>query len=545
MEKPIISLEEAENLSVTHLVRLQQAKRRESIEDTRIKYSQDFISFGEEAFGLEGVLRRDEDQEYIDTLLEPFRDPKVPRRIHVERPRETRKTLIGAQVLPVWLFAQEKLPGLKWPGGRTKRGCDLRILIISESRKLAAEALKTHKAVIESPSFIELYGNWRGDKWTDYDYFLGTRKIRTLHEPSCQAAGLDVQLTGGHFDVIIADDLVTLHNAQSIEQLQKTKLYFRYLIPLLTPSGVLICYGTRYDDEDLYGDILRHDAKTKSWKTLITPAVSGIVSAGDEGLEFPDEEDRYLFPSTLPRDVLEDRYSIMDEQSFSSQYLNECVPSSFQVFRKEHFKFIKTSEIANMTRTYFLTDTAVTEKDDGCRSVIIVMDVEPSDRRIVRDYRAGHWSPERFVDVLMELSKQYRPEMVSIEDSAANEVFKVVIDQRQRVEGVRFSLAEVKGRTNISKDRRIRSLQPRMRVGDIVFDEAILNKHKHFKDDFIHEFLFYRRTRLCDIPDALSDAFARDKNEVEYFVGPGPHEFADYDEYEYDYQVDDMDAGYY
>jgi len=535
-DQPILTLEELEKAPPDLVKRYYDLEVQEAKDSLLERYQEDFFAFCEDVFGLDGIVVEKEDRKYVDLLLRPFLDPSAPRKIHVERPRGTRKTLLGAQALPVWLYTLPQIPGILNRKGRPVRGRNLRVLIISESRSLAKEAMKTQREVMESELFVELYGSFAGNPWNDESYTLSVRSAKSIKEPTCKSAGIDVQVTGGHYDLIIADDLVTLKNSGTAEQIEKCKEVFRMLSPLLEAGGVMIVYGTRYNEEDLYGDIIRKNQKHKSYEILIESSVSGTLRADAEGnIFFPEDDSRYLFPKTLPRSVLVEHYHSMDVVSFTSQYLNECLPASRQIFTKEHFRFLRHELISTVTRRYLVTDTAVSDKDEGCRSVIIVIDVEPSKRRVVRDYAAGLWTPEVFLDNLFDLARKYRPVGITLEEATHNEVYKTLIEQRMHRQGLDFSLIKIEGRSLETKDSRVRRLQPHMRDGNLVFDSDIFKLHPDFHQDFIHEFLFYRpgKKQKNDVPDALADAFAEDRKlGIPLLLEPSSLELAQHEEFQ-------------
>ncbi len=79
-------------------------------------------------------------------------------------------------------------------------------------------------------------------------------------EASLQHFGVDKPATGGHYDLVILDDLVNHINSSSPDGIAKVKACFRQVSPLLVNGGQLIVLGTRYADDDLYGWILREMA---------------------------------------------------------------------------------------------------------------------------------------------------------------------------------------------------------------------------------------------------------------------------------------------
>ena len=72
-------------------------------------------------------------------------------------------------------------------------------------------------------------------------------------EPTITAAGIDNNLVGGHYDLIIMDDVVNRDNVATQDQIMKVIQRYRDSLDLLEPGGQLIVIGTRWDDGDMYG----------------------------------------------------------------------------------------------------------------------------------------------------------------------------------------------------------------------------------------------------------------------------------------------------
>jgi hypothetical protein len=83
--------------------------------------------------------------------------------------------------------------------------------------------------------------------------------VRKHKEGTVEAVGLGSAVTGGRFDLILADDPIDPINVQSATQRDKTLNYFLdTIIPRLDPNGQFVFIGTRQHRYDLYNYFINH-----------------------------------------------------------------------------------------------------------------------------------------------------------------------------------------------------------------------------------------------------------------------------------------------
>ncbi|MDE2098145.1 MAG: hypothetical protein KGL39_12900 [Patescibacteria group bacterium] len=78
-------------------------------------------------------------------------------------------------------------------------------------------------------------------KWAEESIILSTR-TKTAKEPSIDTCGLDNPKVGGHYDVIIVDDIHTRENITE-RMLRKARHFIADLFPVLEPGGLLYVIG--------------------------------------------------------------------------------------------------------------------------------------------------------------------------------------------------------------------------------------------------------------------------------------------------------------
>lgn len=155
---------------------------------------------------------------------------------------------------------------------------NIRILWICESLGQAKKRVRRVRELLLSAKVQE---DWCSDpaagcvplkdsdsKWTETQLYVK----RTLHstDPTLEAVGSGGAVTGGHFDVIICDDLEDNKTVYSDNNRARTRDWFKATVsPMLVRDGAFIIVGTRKHHDDLYEHLL----KSPTWTTVRDQAI--------------------------------------------------------------------------------------------------------------------------------------------------------------------------------------------------------------------------------------------------------------------------------
>jgi hypothetical protein len=156
-----------------------------------------------------------------------------------------------------------------------------RFLITNARWDMAADFLDQIKDYFLNSDLKHFYGEFYNKdlSWTKTQITLAQKSDKKKRGPSIKTAGVESVLTGSHYDNIINDDLVEMQNVRTKEQIQKVIDFHDSCFDLLDPGGQLIDIGTRWSEDDLYGDILKtrcdtvngHPLKKGSkWRDYVT-----------------------------------------------------------------------------------------------------------------------------------------------------------------------------------------------------------------------------------------------------------------------------------
>ena len=159
---------------------------------------------------------------------------------------------------------------------------NFRVLIVSQTQRLAADFLYAIKQRLTHPMYEELQqayaagvgfnsktASWQATRIT----FGDELRESTEKDPNIEAVGIGGQIYGKRADMIIIDDAVTLSNANDFEK--QIKWLQQDVRSRLNPTGKLIVIGTRVAAVDIYKELRnpdRYPGGLVPWTYLAMPA---------------------------------------------------------------------------------------------------------------------------------------------------------------------------------------------------------------------------------------------------------------------------------
>lgn len=421
---------------------------------------------------------------------------------------------------------------------------NLRVLYGSETYSKALWFIGSIKQRFEGSDKVKgLFGDQVSSQWSAEKFTVKGRSV-VLREPTFSAFGPDKAVTGGHYDIIVLDDLVSWNNIRTAESMQKVMDCFKMVMPLLDPGGILLVIGTRYHEEDLYG-LIENEMNDKFAKLII-----------DCGFEVELDEHKQPFLVGAPRfahltkDFLEARLVTMGMADFQSQYLNRISTGATAIFRRDHFRVAKWRTWMSDLAGYIVTDTATSQNEDGCHSVVGLIGLDKARHIYLLDLRVGHFKPQEFVEELFDMldvwNHKVHVKKVLFEKISLVDVFQSLIEQMGRERCINIS-GKIKGlsrhgaASENSKVRRIKRLAGPFEQGKFIVVDTVprtyldLGKNKVLFDpgghktedgaclpggDLVNWFIQFPQTKKRDVPDALADIEAVDNKGNNICKGP-------------------------
>ena len=416
-----------------------------------------------------------------------------------------------------------------------------------ESARVRAETLigsKGNPEDISPPEWTQ--GSFRTQTCVEGEIASGV----VNEEPSLWADGVDVSSTGCHMDVVIFDDLVGRHSFKSPLKKGKAIEFYKDKKDQIMKTGLLLDIGTVWAEDDIHNHI------TVDHYDSFDFVVHTIWGTGPEleQEDFEKGEDgiyRVVGPKAATAEILWDGFEQLTDEvmagkrtdpakrrelafhyaaqimiedkkgdagSWAKQYLNRVVASEDQLYYDWMFRDYLINNQPKFYK-YILTDSATGKDNRSSYRVVATVGLDSSDVAYVIDLDFGRWSPDKYIEVVLEHHLRYDDKATLFEKVAWQEAFKTVMDLKCQIGGIRKpKVLDVPGRSTISKLERMEGMEPRFRASKILFNPKLKEKECEGKNVMAEIIAQFKRVHECDqvrgllldIPDALSDIDATD-----------------------------------
>lgn len=396
------------------------------------------------------------------TLMRPFPHKDLCRFIETSKraldlePRGAFKTSVISQAYSVQ---------------RIIKNPNIRILLDSVVLQNSLDNLGVIKSHFESPRVKFLYGDYVGSKWTNEEITVSKRTARNLKEPTVRCASVEKVQVGPHYDLIIADDLVSKENIETPEQRQKVKDHFKLLFSLLEPEGEIVVVGTRWHFEDLYNMIIE---EFPEFSTRIKHAEKSGPNGG------------LYFPERLTKEFLEAQKKRLGRDHYSAQYGNDPAPEDeHSKFQKKFFKPYK--DLPEKKYGFILIDPGGKKKKSD-EWVFFVAYADQNNEWYFNRFIRGVFRLSKAWDYLFTLHKAIKPLTTALEITGTQHHLEDSLMDEMRRRNYFFHL-ETLTHAKESKATRIERLIPRYEAGSIWHSRSMgaledqLRRYPKGKDD--------------------------------------------------------------
>jgi hypothetical protein len=178
--------------------------------------------------------------------------------------------------------------------------------------------------IVESLRFGEVFG-WaqggvEGRPWTDAAWSI--RGVDLGKDFTCLAMSLGSVRAGARLDELLADDPVgQQENASAAGRAKALETYLTVVDPMVTPTGKRIFLGTRWDEDDMYAELVR-----RGWPALTYRAI------GDDG--------GALWPDYWSAERLAAKRAELGSAIFDLQYQNDPAGMGGNIFKRDWFAWV-------------------------------------------------------------------------------------------------------------------------------------------------------------------------------------------------------------
>ena len=439
-------------------------------------------------------------------------DPLIKYYDLVEGHDEVISQLSGGKNSKLFLLPRESLKSqLITVGGslwRLVRNPNLRILIYSDSATKAQGFLGGIKAHIEGTApnsrFREIYPRWetdphKGGEWNESRITIRERKYHQK-EPSVDTGGIETSKVGGHYDIIIFDDIVSDLNVTTKAQMDKVYDCYKKSLSLLRRGGEVWVVGTRWHFGDAYGRMLDENKVTGEFDTLVKSAM--------------DEKDgKLVFEDIgMTRDWLKTQREKQGSYLFSCLYLNSPVDDETAIFKYSDFAFYgKESRNKEFAKNFFITCTCDPAGEGEDFTAITVVGTDDKNNMYLLDIVNEHLLPDGIIKNIIRLNYKWGFDRFGIEDNfyrgMLDKEIRAAIEEERKNKNFKlfsFETFTATAKRGEGKFNRIRALQPFHERKAILFPGETVEGLDREYSELAFQMMQFPKAPHDDIVDSLA-----------------------------------------
>lgn len=383
------------------------------------------------------------------------------KRLMIFMPPRHGKSMLASEFFPAWYLG---------------RNPDKYVIAASYAQELSDDFGRKVRNQLRDETFKAVFPDCKlsGDS-------MSARRFSTEEGGAYFAVGVGGPVTGRGAHLLLIDDPVKNREDADSETIRRkiVEWYTSTAYTRLMKGGAIVLIQTRWHEDDLSGWVLEN-GKHEGWEILNLPAISDSGEA--------------LWPEQYPLDRLEEIRSTIGPRDWSALYQQKPAPDEGNFFKREWVRWY--DEAPEHLRIYGTSDYAVTD-GDGDYTAHAVWGVDPNDNLYLLYLWRGQTDSLVWVEVLIELIKQFTPAQWGEESGQIIKSIGGLIDKRQREAGAycyRKQFASTR-----DKATRAQAFRGRMVQGKVY-----LPKKAPWLDSFLHELLIFPAGKHDDQVDCCS-----------------------------------------
>lgn len=292
-------------------------------------------------------------------------------------------------------------------------------------------------------------------------------------DPTVEAVGVGGAITGGHFDIIILDDVEDDENTKTEDRLESLRQWFSgTIMQLREPDTKIVVVGTlKTAQPDIYNFVLNNPMWSCRVESAIKrPSLDNIhydVIHNDEGrvvdvVVHNADEIEVLWPSKWPiRALLLDMLASI-RSIWIREKLNDLRALAGSIFRREWFRYISREELPRrFERIVQAWDTAFEDQESADWSVCVTVGLAAGKAYVLDVFRSRleFWA---LPEAVKQQCAKWTPEVVLVEKKASG---RSAIQVLQRETTLPIVAVKPDGK---DKSARARSITPFYESGRVV-----------------------------------------------------------------------------
>lgn len=378
------------------------------------------------------------------------------KRLMIFMPPGSAKSTYASVVFPTWFM------------GAFPRS---NIIMATYGSDLAKKFGRKCRQIAKSKEFSELFGcAISGDNAAADDWSIGNGS-------TYMCGGILSGLTGNRADLLIIDDPVKgREDADSETIRQKTWDEYRdSAMTRLKPSGRQIIINTRWHEDDICGRILPDEYNGESGVFTGKDGAEWHVLSLQAECEFANDPlgrkiGEWLWTEWFSPDWWQQTkrtYSTPSTRSWNSLYQQRPAPEDGDFFKRDWFRYYEIQP--KHLRIYGTSDYA-TKEGKGDYTVHAIWGVDPDSNIYLLDLWRGQTDSLVWVEQLLSLAKQWKPQEWGEESGQIINSMGPVIERRQRETSNFFYRKQYP--STADKSVRAQSFRAYMAMGKVYFPKG-------------------------------------------------------------------------
>lgn len=418
---------------------------------------------------------------------------------------------------------------IAYPLRRICEDPNIRILIVQKTATEAEKTLGVIKQELESNAALKNYyatywkhrtgqrdisnaggqvklgGAKKEAAWQQRKIYVKRR--RRGKDPTVEAVGVGGAVTGGHFDVIILDDVEDDENTKTPERLTQLSNWFSgTILQLREPHTKTIVVGTfKTNAKDIYNPLRDNPV----WSVVIR---SAIISHRLEDIQYTPvqaEDGRVtgvtvqtpgvqtLWPQKWPIEALLFEMLASIRSIWVREKLNDLRALAGKIFKREWLRYYDATQQETYEQIIQAWDTAWEEKEGADWSVCLTLGLRAGALYVLDVYRARLETPG-LLKAMRAQFERWRPQEIVVEDKASGKSAIQILKRESQLPIVAISPG--------TKDKvaRGRAVTPYFESGRVFLPNQAV-----WLDAFIDELVMFPDGGYDDQVDALVYAILR------------------------------------
>ena len=358
--------------------------------------------------------------------------------------------------------------------------------VVAEVEKRGKELNNLVQKFLSMPKVKAWFGDFQRNSvtWNNLTTEVGGRDGMAVKEPNFTVVGIDAFKPGGHYDLVLFEDIEDQESVNTEELILKTREKDSLAMPMTDkPGAKRITTGTIYHHEDLYCYKVRNYGLARKWvdddkverEEWVNDVMRDIEVEIGPGLTEtmrvrmfykpifkPDQS--VLLPSRFtPKQIARIKGS-MNESQWARQYLLKPINITNATFLPEDFKYVKKPE---GTALYHVlggdfASSSLKESDDTAFAVVAFN--EKGAGTIVETF-VGKIKSDEAIRMLFDFHTRYPNLLMALEEDNYVRGWKPDFERQMLQKGVFPTIEWIKAGSRIGKVDRIAGLQSVFRNG--------------------------------------------------------------------------------